>query len=139
MTEKHFKLIQWMLYGLMAISALFGLLFYINPSSSDLLIYWGYILAVVSGVVTILLSIVSMARNPKGSIKVLVIIAAMIIVGVISYAMSTNTYSAAELDKYDVTASGVKLVSAGLYMTYVIAIIAIAVFIYSSVSRIFNK
>jgi hypothetical protein len=139
MTEKHFKLIQWMLYGLMAISALFGLLFYINPGSPDLLIYWGYILAIVSAVLVLSLSVLAMTKNPKGSIKVLVIIAAMIVVGIISYAMSTNTYSAAELEKYEVTASGVKLVSAGLYMTYVIAIIAIGVFIYSSVSRIINK
>jgi NADH:ubiquinone oxidoreductase subunit 6 (subunit J) len=135
MTEKHFKLIQWLLYGLMAISALFGLLFYLNPGSSDLLIYWGYFLVIVSAVVTIALSILGMMRNPKGSVKVLVIIAAMILVGIISYAVSKNTLTPTELEKYGISSSGVKMVGAGLMMTYIICVVAIGVFLYTSLRR----
>ncbi|MBP6872199.1 MAG: hypothetical protein KBC43_09340 [Bacteroidales bacterium] len=139
MTEKSFKYIQWLLYGLMAISAIFGIIYYIRPGSLDLLMYWGYILAVVAGVATLSLAFLQIFKNPKGSRKVLIIVGGMILIGIISWAMSKNTYSPAELERYKVTATGVKLVSTGLYMTYFIAIIAIGVFLYTSFSRFFNK
>lgn len=135
MSEKNFKLIQYLLYGLMIISALFGILFYLNPSKPDLLIYWGYALFLFAAVLTLTLSVFNMMKNPKGSIKVLVIVAVMIIVGFISFSLSKNTLSPTELEKYSISASGVKWVSAGLYLTYFVGLVAIGVFLYTSFSR----
>jgi NADH:ubiquinone oxidoreductase subunit 6 (subunit J) len=139
MTEKIFKYIQWLLYGLMIISAIFGLLFYLNPGSPDLLMYWGYVLFIIATATALTLSIYHMAKNPKGSKKAVLYIGVLVALGVISYFMSQNTYSQLELEKYKITANSVRLVGAGLYMTYFIAIIAIGVLIYSSVSRFFTK
>jgi uncharacterized membrane protein len=135
MFEKKFKIIQWLLYGLMAISALLGILFYINPSNPDVLIYWGYALFIVAAVITLGLSLLNMIRNPKGSMKVLIIVAVMVVIAIISYAMSKNTLSPTDLEKYKISASSVRMVGAGLYMTYVITIVAIGVFIYTSISK----
>ena len=51
MSEKYFKYVQWLLYALMGISALFTILFYLSPDSPDLLLYWMYILLILSGLV----------------------------------------------------------------------------------------
>lgn len=138
MSEKKFKLIQWLLYGLMIISAIFGILFYLNPSQPDILIYWGYALFLFAAVLTLTLSLINMMKNPKGSIKVLVILAVMIIVGIIAYSTSKNNLSATELEKYNITANGVRMVGAGLFLTYFIGIVAFGVFIYTSVARFFK-
>lgn len=135
MTEKNFKLVQWLLYVLMGISAIFTLLFYMSPTNPDLILYWGYSLAILSGVVTLTLAIAHIVKNPKGSVKVLIIIAIMIILGLLSYAMSSNTLTPDQLEKYNITANGVKMVGAGLLMTYFIMIIAIGVFIYTSLMK----
>ena len=77
MSDKKFKLVQWLLYGLMAVSALLTILFYINPSNPDIILYWGYILFIVAVTVLLGISLLGILKNPKGSIKVLIILAAM--------------------------------------------------------------
>jgi hypothetical protein len=59
----------------------------------------------------------------------------MIVLGVLSYVMSSNTYGPAMLEKYQITANGVKMVGAGLIMTYLILAIAVGTLIYASVSK----
>jgi NADH:ubiquinone oxidoreductase subunit 6 (subunit J) len=138
MTEKNIKYVQWLLYGIMGISAIFTLLFYLNPSSPDLILYWGYTLAILSGVIILTIVIGGIVKNPKGSMKVVIIVGIGLLLGLISYAMSKNTLAPDQLEKYDLTANGVKMVGAGLLMTYFIMVIAIGVFIYTSVIRYFK-
>jgi NADH:ubiquinone oxidoreductase subunit 6 (subunit J) len=135
MNEKNFKYVQWLLYGLMAISALFVLLFYMNPAKPDLLLYWGYALFIFSVAVTLTVALIGIIQNPKGSVKVLVIIAIVLFLGFISYALSKNNLSPEQLEKYNITANGVRMVGTGLIMTYSIMVIAIGVFIYTSLIR----
>jgi len=138
MNEKNFKYVQWLLYGLMGISALFTLLFYLSPANPDLLLYWGYALFIFAVGVTLASSFINILKNPKGSLKMLAVIAVIIVLGLISYAISKNTYSPAMLEKYSISANGVKMVGAGLIMTYFIMIIAIGVFVYTSISKFFK-
>jgi len=135
MTEKKLKYVQWLLYGIMAISAILTLLFYLNPGQPDLMLYWGYVLVIFSIVVTLTISFTNIIKNPKGSMKVLVIVAIMLILGFISYAISDNTLSTDQLEKYSLTPNGVRMVGAGLIMTYFIMIGAIGVFIYTSLIK----
>ncbi|MCK9398534.1 MAG: hypothetical protein M0Q51_00890 [Bacteroidales bacterium] len=138
MTEKKLKYVQWLLYGIMAISAILTLLFYLNPGQPDLMLYWGYVLVIFSIVVTLTISFTNIIKNPKGSMKVVVIVAIMLILGFISYAISDNTLSTDQLEKYSLTPNGVRMVGAGLIMTYFIMIGAIGVFIYTSVIKFFK-
>lgn len=138
MKEKNFKYIQWLLYAIMGLSALFTILFYMSPANPDLLLYWMYALLILSGVVTLASSVINMIKNPKGSIKILGVVAIIIVLGIISYAVSKNTLSPTMLEKYSISANGVKMVGAGLMMTYFIMIIAIGVFIYTSLNRFFK-
>jgi len=132
--EKKLKLVQWLLYAFMGISVLLTILFYIN-SNPDMMLYWGYVLVILSLIVVLTISITNIVKNPKGSIKMLVIVAIMLIMGFISYAISDNTLSPDQLEKYSLTATGVKMVGASLIMTYMIMVGAIGVFLYTSLYR----
>ena len=136
MAEKKLKLIQWLLYALMAVSALLTIIFYMNPSSPDIILYWGYALVIFAIAVILIVSISSMLKNPKSSYKALVVVAGMILLAIITYALSKNTLTPNELEKYSISANGVKWVGAGLLTTYIIGIIAIGVFVYTSIYRI---
>jgi hypothetical protein len=139
MVDKYFKYVQWLLYLLMGISALFVILFYISPSNPDMLLYWMYALLILSGVVILSLSAYGMVKNPKGSYKALIYIAGIVVLGILSYAFAKNTYSPALLEKYSISANGVKMVGAGLTMTYFILAISVGVLIYSSLSKLIKK
>jgi hypothetical protein len=130
MIEKRLKYVQWLLYALMGISALFIILFYLNSSNPDLILYWMYAIAI--------LSITGIVKNPKGSFKVVIIVGIGLLLGLISYAMSKNTLAPDQLEKYSLTPNNVRLVGAGLLMTYFIMIGAIGVFIYTSVIKYFK-
>ena len=138
MNERNFKLVQWLLYGLMAVSALLTIIFYINPSNPDVILYWGYILFFISVAVLLIISVVSLLKNPKGSIKVLVILVGMIIVGFIAYSASKNTLTPLQLEKYGITASTVKWVGGSLILTYLMMVAAVGVFIYTAIYKFFK-
>lgn len=138
MSDKKFKLVQWLLYGLMAVSALLTILFYISPSNPDIILYWGYILFIVAVAVLLGISLLGILKNPKGSVKVLIILAAMIVIGLIAYSVSKNTITPVMMEKYKVTASTVKWVGAGLILTYLMMAAAVGVFIYTAIVKFFK-
>ena len=138
MSDNMSKIVQWFLYAMLGLSALFEILFYTDTISEDLLLYWGYILLIIVIVATLLAAIGNILLKPKGSLKVVIILAVMVVVGIISYALSSNELSAAQLEKMQITASTSKLVGAGLYFTYFMAAVALISIIYSAVSRMFK-
>lgn len=138
MIEKRLKYVQWLLYGLMGITALLIVMFYVNSSNPDLILYWMYAIAILSIGIILAIVIAGIAKNPKGSIKIVVIIAIMFFLGFISYMMSKNTLAPDQLEKYSLTPNNVRMVGAGLLMTYFIMLGAIGVFIYTSVVKYFK-
>jgi NADH:ubiquinone oxidoreductase subunit 6 (subunit J) len=138
MIDKQLKYVQWLLYALMGISALFIVLFYLNSSNPDLILYWMYTIAILSLAIILAIVITGIVKNPKGSLKVVIIVGIGLLLGLISYAMSKNTLAPDQLEKYSLTPNNVKMVGAGLLMTYFIIIGAIGVFIYTSVIKYFK-
>lgn len=138
MIEKRLKYVQWMLYGLMGITALLIVMFYMNSSNPDLILYWMYAIAIISIGIILAIVIAGIVKNPKGSIKVVIIVAIGLLLGLISYAMSKNTLAPDQLEKYNLTPNNVRMVGAGLLMTYFIMLGAIGVFIYTSVIKYFK-
>jgi hypothetical protein len=138
MIEKGLKYVQWLLYGLMGISAILIVLFYMNSSNPDLILYWMYTIAILSIAIILAIVITGIVKNPKGSFKVLIIVAIGLFLGLISYIMSKNTLAPDQLEKYNLTPNNVRMVGAGLLMTYFIMLGAIGVFIYTSVIKYFK-
>ena len=139
MSDKYFKYVQWLLYLLMGLSALFVIVFYFNSANPDLILYWMYTMVIFSLVVIAIVATYAMIKSPKGSKEALIYIGGMIALGIISYLVSKNTLSPAALEKYKITANTVKLVGAGLLLMYFMLIIAIGSLVYTSVIKFFQK
>lgn len=139
MTDRTSKIVQWFLYLLLIVSAILGMLFYVNTgSNTDTLIYWGYALLGLIIVSVIVASIFSLAMDPKGAIKFLIMAAGMIIVAVIAYSVSSNEFSSIRLEQMGITEATSKVVGAGLLITYVLLAFALLAIVFSTVSRIFK-
>ena len=130
------KLIQYALYALLLVSALIGIVFYTDAvGKTNLLLYWGYFLLILVIATTLIVSLLGLLQNPKASLKMLIILVGMVVVFIVAYFMSKNNFSPAFLEKQEVTASTVRLVGAGLLVTYLFGLGAIVAIIYSTISR----
>ncbi len=138
MKDKTAKLIQWLLLGMMGISALLGILFYVGVASTDIFLYWGYLLMVLSIAVTLFVMVIQFIKAPKGSRKLLYVLVLLVVLGIISYAISGNEFTAIYLEKYSITTKTSKIIGAALIFTYFVAAGTILTFIYTSVSRFFK-
>ena len=132
------KVVQWFLYFMLGISALFGALFYADVISVNLLLTWGYILLGVTVLATLVAAFSNILLKPKGSLKVLLILAIMVVVAIVSYVLSSNEFTTAQLEKLQITETTSKLVGAGLFFTYFLAVVALLAIVYSAVSRMFK-
>lgn len=138
MTGSIARIVQWFLYGLLGVSALLGILFYMNPEAPDTLIYWAYALVGFAIIVTILASVYGLIINPKGAIKITIVLVGMVVLAIIAYSISSNEFSELQLEKLDSSAMTSELVGAGLIFMYALAIIGVLAIFYASISRIFK-
>ena len=138
MSDTLSKVVQWFLYAMLGVSALFGALFYADIISENLLLNWGYFLLGLTILATLIAAFGNILLKPKGSLKILLILAVMVIVAVVSYFLSTNEFTAAQLEKLDITETTSRMVGAGLFFTYFLAAVALLAIVYSAVSRMFK-
>ena len=138
MTDKSSKLLQISLGAILAISALLGILFYANVISDDVVLYWGYILVIVTAAITIIAPLIYLIFNLKSAVKFFIILGAMVVLAIISYVLSGNEFSSLQLEQMKSTAETSVTVGAGLIFLYILAALAILSIIYASISRIFK-
>ena len=138
MTVLASKILRIFLGVLLAISALLAVLFFAGAITDDILIYWGYFLVILTAVITIIFPIVQMILNPGNSIKIFIAIGVMVVIGIISYALSTSGIPELTMEKLGTNATTAKIVGAGLIFTYIMFGLAVLAIIYASISRIFK-
>jgi hypothetical protein len=138
MTDKSSKILQILLYALLAVGALLGILFYTNVISNDMIMYWGYILVIITAVITILAPIIYLLFNIKSAVKFLIMAGVMVVLAIIAYAFAGNEFTSLQLEKMKTTAETSTWVGAGLIYTYILALVSILAIIYASISRIFK-
>lgn len=137
MSEGLSKTLSIVLYVLMGISALLGILFYVDSVSAETLIYWCYALFALGTIAAIVFPIIQMAKNPKGAKSALIGVIALAVVFGVSYALGGDEMN----DSYREFISGPgesKMVSAGLISFYILSLVAIAVTVLSGVSKMFK-
>jgi len=79
-------------------------------------------------------------QNGKGLIKGLIFLAAMAVLGLISYyGLSGNAFSPEDLQRLEVTENTSRLVGAAVYFTYFVGGAAVLAILYSGVASMFKK
>lgn len=79
------------------------------------------------------------ARNPKGLVKFLIILAILVALGFVAYALSSNSFTIEDMQRLKTTERESRLVGAGLIFTYFIGGLTILALFVSSVLSFFKR
>ncbi|HNS18373.1 MAG TPA: hypothetical protein PKI34_11180 [Bacteroidales bacterium] len=150
MDKKIIKIASYLSIAILIIGAVFTLLiafygknFDINPGLKNQLLnpYFTITLIVLllTALAAILFPFFMLIKNPKQLLKILAVIAGVVVIALIAYAVSRNVFSAEELQKLNTTAQVSKTVGAGLIFTYIIVGITFVALIVTSLLNMFRK
>lgn len=153
--EKKFllimKIVTWIIMGLGVVLLLLVLLNgdnlakvteeSVNSPILNNYLYLTFIALGIAIIVTIIFPIINAVTHPKKALKGLLVIAAFVVVGLISYllAKGDSSFSVQELNRLNTTDQTVMLVGASIYFTYIICAATIIVTILSPVFKHFKK
>lgn len=147
------KIVQIILWVLMAVSIIFAVIFYLGsvvdgtegtrleePVITQSFLTWAYILFFATLAITIVFSIINIVVNPKGIKGAIIALIFGAVLITAAFLMSDGTLL--DLPHYsgkDNIPSTLKFVDTVLYSTYILLGLAILSIVYSSVSRLFKK
>lgn len=135
------KSLKIILTVIVALIALIGVILYItiltDNSTGNGMIIAGEILVVVTAAVALFFGLKNLATNPQALKKSLISLAVFAIVGILSYVAAGE--SPLEVGDITITASTSKLVGAGIYMFYFLAMIAILAMVGFTIKKSLNK
>ncbi len=111
-----------------------------SPSDSVLNGYFtvAYIAFGISLLFAILFPIIQLFADPKAAVRTLIGVAFLVVLWFVAYALSGNSFTPAELEKMETTASISRIVGAGLIYTYFIFALALLAIIFAGISSIFK-
>lgn len=101
-------------------------------------LYIAYALFAVAALASVVFPLLYTARNIGDAKNSLIGVGALVVVLILAYVLSSGEFYFSGIEKFEMTESGIKLVSAGLNSFYLLALLAVLATIYSEVSSIFK-
>lgn len=135
------KILSILRIGLLVISFVFGVLFYMNiipMENPEAITYLSYIFFGLAVLLAILFPIFFMFKNPKNAKNVFIGIGILGVLFVISYLLAKGDNTSLTMTKLGTTATVSKLVGTGLILTYILAALAIVALAVSSITKLFK-
>jgi hypothetical protein len=139
------------LYVLMAVSAVFVLIFYFGsvvpgtedtpykePVITEAFLTWAYILIGLAVLFALLFPIIRMVTNPKNALKTLIGVVGMVVLVGIMYMLASDEVLVITRENPDNVPSTLKWVGAGLNTMYVMFIAAVLAILYSEINKAFK-
>lgn len=144
MTDKYSKILQYFLYALLAVSIVLGI-YYMgftdledrNNGMTDTILWYGYILVMVTAAVAIIGSGANLILNPKGAKTVLIGIVGLVVFMGLAYTLAGDSLNATHLAK-GYTATDSKWVGTGLFLTYITLGVAVVSIIVTNIINLFK-
>ena len=144
MTDALNKIIQIGLYAILGLSLVFFAIFYINGVSetntgmTDLVMYWAYILLIITVILLLAFPIKYFIDNPKQGVKSLIAFAGFAVLYGISYAFASGSTDATVYEIRGITSGISRMIGAGMIMTYIIGGLALLGLVYFGISKAFK-
>ena len=95
------KILNYVLGGLILITAVFTVLFFVGgdvedatyktPVYTESFLNWAYILTCVAGIISLVFEILHLVLNPKNAVRTLISIGLLLLVTLVSYALADDT------------------------------------------------
>lgn len=106
----------------------------------DISLIWAYFLVVIAIIAAIIFPLISILSNPKGLVRLALVIAGAAVLVLLSYFMASG--SPLEIIGYTGTAnsnpSTLKMIDTGLFVTYILFGMALASILYAIISKAFK-
>lgn len=139
MTDTLNKIIQIGLFSILGISVILFALFYINGESmTDVVMYWAYILLIITAILLLAFPIKHFIEYPKEGIRTLIAFGGFLILYGISYALASGSTDAAIYEINNISGGVSRMIGAGMIMTYIIGGLALLGLIYFGVMKVFK-
>jgi len=138
MKDNIANITRWILYLLLALTAIPGILFYAGMLDTDLFINWSILLLLVAVAVMVISPIHGFIVNPQNIVKMLISLVVMIVVIGVAYALAGNSFSDYRLEELKITAETSTMVGVGIYTTYIAFGLTVVSILYASVIKIFK-
>lgn len=90
-------------------------------------------------ILSLLFPIINIISQPKNALRVLIGLGAVIVIGIIAYAIAGNELTEHELRTLKITEAGSRRVGAALIGTYAIAIVSVLAVLYAEVMNFIKK
>ena len=135
---KYLKILS---YFLLILTLVLGVIFYAAPIKdlmSEVMLYYAYVLFFLSILAAILLPLKNFYDNPKGLKKVLIYIAAVVVVFGLSYLMSSGAPLDVNVEPAPSTIT-LKITDTGLYVTYILAFCSVLAILYGGISKMIKN
>jgi len=84
------KIVQYGGYGLVGLSALFGILFFAGAVTENGLLIWTYILIGLAAAATVIFSLANIVSNPKAAVNMLISMGVLAVLVIITYFAASN-------------------------------------------------
>ena len=122
----------------MGLSALIIVLFYAEVASADLIIFWAYILLILTVSISIISPVIFYIKNPGKAKTVLTGIIVFAILFIIAYFISSGNIEGEIYQKYSITEGSSQFIGAMLITAYILGALAILAIIYASIAKFFK-
>jgi len=146
------RIIQIVLWLLMAVTIVFAVMFYFGnviegtegtrleePVVTRTFLSWAYILFFAAAGITLIFSIINLIINPKGIKKGIIALVITIAVVIIAYLMADDTVlNMPHYTGKDNVPATLKYIDTGMFTAYILVGLAFLAILWSSVSRLFK-
>jgi len=149
------KVLKITLYGLLVLSLVFIVLFYMQNGSGafalsnmgwimssvtwvDGLLYWSYALCGIAVAALVVLAIMGMVENPKALKKAGIVVGLAVVLVIVSYLLASGAEVPVNIEPAP-TASTFKMTDFFLVMTYILSGVAVVALIAGAVRNAINK
>ena len=132
------KLFRIILIALLGISGLLSLLFMVDVVSEVLLINWCYVLLGIATVLSLVFSVMNMAKNPKKAKNALIGIIGVIVICGLGYAFAGDDVVTDFSGEVVADSATSKKSGGGLVATYILLVGAIGTIVFAEVSKLFK-
>lgn len=137
MEDKFHKYLNWGFFGIMGISTLLGILFFITGAFESLM-QVAYVLLVVTAIILFVSPVFNFIQHPKNTKNMLLILGLVGVIALISYLFAGNSFSALELEALKISASESVFISFGIVFTFIVIILTILTVVFGSVYKLFK-
>lgn len=147
MEDKLSKILNILLYVIIGISVVLGIYFVFikdfpaEPPAPDITMlhmFWAYALLIIAALLAIIFPIIFIIQNPAKAKSILITVIAFVVLFGIAYLMASGSTQGDVYEEFSVSAEASKRVGTGLIATYILGGAAIAVTIFSGISKIFK-